>query len=191
MRYFIFYVKYLHWEQIATLLNWKDICEQARLFKCLFVNSYMVYSFPIIANWIKLINMLLGNMIDSSCTVMNLEVEWRVSVTRKKWEHYQEVVHSWFWIHPGEITGPSELMCNLWSTGRSTVALRHPSVSEEQTLFKENELNYLSKQLNASQFGLTSHIFLLALPLKSGGELICFLVCSLHAAASGVSDIQQ
>lgn len=59
-----------------------------------------------------------------------------------------------------KITGPSELMCNLCSTGRSIVAVRHPSVSEEQTLWKENELNYLLKQFNASQFGLTSDISL-------------------------------
>lgn len=44
----------------------------------------MVYSFPIIANWIKLINMLLGNMTDGSCTVMILEVGWRVSMARER-----------------------------------------------------------------------------------------------------------
>lgn len=39
-------------------------------------------------------------------------------------------------------------------------ALGHPSVSEKQTPWKENELNYLLKQLNEFQFGLTLHFFL-------------------------------
>lgn len=40
------------------------------------------------------------------------------------------------------------------------LALGRPSVSEKQTPRKENELNYLLKQLNAFQFGLTLHFFL-------------------------------
>lgn len=84
-------------------------------------------------------------------------------------------------------------MCNLSSTGRATLASRRPSVGAKQTRWKENELNYLLKQLNAFHSGPTRHPtrftplpHSMAAAVKSAREVIWLLFArSLHAAVLG------